>query len=120
MNGCDEMGNGLICRGIIPPANQRIIFLVGLLHPGTGTVLIHVITARMLPYLELKGREEGKKKKRFGNRRFCYKFRKLSYNRYILYRLEKKNSVMMLRVPAGQYRHPHLNSVNEGSYSPIP
>lgn len=62
MNGCDEMGNGIICRGIIPPANERIFFLVGLLHPGTGTVLIHVITARILPYLELKGREEGKKK----------------------------------------------------------
>lgn len=66
MNGCDEMGNGIICRGIIPPANERIIFLVGLLHPGTGTVLIHVITARILPYLELKGREEGKKKKDLG------------------------------------------------------
>lgn len=58
VNGCDEMGSGIICRWIIPPANQRVFFLVGLLHPGTGRVLIHVITARILPHLELKGREE--------------------------------------------------------------
>lgn len=45
-------------RGLYLRPMKDFFFLVGLLHPGTGRVLIHVITARILPHLELKGREE--------------------------------------------------------------